>query len=60
MATELTSTEIKTDTLKLASPYVPSTPTSAGTEGQLAWDENFLYVCIDDNLWARTNINTAW
>lgn len=60
MATEINSTTVSTDTLKIASPYVPATPTSAGSEGQTAWDENFFYICIADNLWARTNISTAW
>lgn len=60
MPTEINSTEVKTDTINLSSPYVPSTPESAGSEGQLAWDENFMYICIEDNTWARTNISTQW
>ena len=60
MPTEITGTEVSTDTLRIASPYVPSTPTSTGTEGDLAWDENFLYVCVAANTWARTGISTAW
>jgi len=60
MATEITGTAIATDELKISSPYVPATSTSAGIEGQLAWDANFLYVCVADNIWARTNISTAW
>jgi len=60
MATTFDSTTVSTDTLKISSPYVPETPTSVGTEGQLAWDENFLYVCVADNLWARTVISTSW
>ena len=60
MGTNINDTTIITDTLKFSSPYVPATPTSAGTEGQLAWDENFIYICIADNNWARTNISTGW
>jgi hypothetical protein len=28
-------------------------PASPGNAGQIAWDENFLYVCIDVNSWIR-------
>ena len=60
MATEISSTSVSTETIKVASPYVPETPTSTGAEGQLAWDENFFYICVAENLWARTNVSIQW
>lgn len=32
----------------------PATSASAGTGGQIAFDANFLYVCIAKNTWKRT------
>lgn len=32
---------------------IPISPTSVGTAGQIAYDENFWYVCIATNTWAK-------
>jgi len=34
---------------------VPTTPTSTGVVGQIAFDTNHVYVCIGTNSWARLN-----
>ena len=34
---------------------VPTTPTSTGVVGQIAFDINHVYVCIGTNSWARLN-----
>jgi hypothetical protein len=36
---------------------VPSTATSAGKEGQIAKDNNYIYVCIATNTWRRAAIS---
>lgn len=38
---------------------IPSTPTSAGTVGQIVWGSGHLYVCTGTNLWGRTHL-TGW
>ncbi len=37
----------------------PATSTSAGVKGQIAIDNDFLYICIDDDLWKRVAVS-AW
>jgi hypothetical protein len=37
---------------------VPSTPTSSGTAGQIAYTNNFLYICISNNTWRRVQLGT--
>ena len=37
---------------------VPLTTTSYGFRGQMAFDTNWLYVCIDDNQWRRASLNS--
>lgn len=43
-------------TVVLAS--VPPTPTAAGIKGQMAYDSNYLYICIATNTWRRVGIST--
>jgi len=33
--------------------HTPSSGTDTGTAGQLAWDANFLYICVATNSWKR-------
>ena len=45
--------------LTIASTYVPTANTSVGTRGQIAYDNNYVYVCIATNTWRRANL-AAW
>ena len=38
----------------------PPTPTSVGTSGQIALDQNYSYFCISDNNWRRSAIGSWW
>lgn len=44
--------------LFVPAPTVPPTATSTGAVGQIAWDANYIYVCIATNSWKRTPITT--
>lgn len=37
---------------------VPSTATSVGQKGQMAFDNNYLYVCVANNIWRRASLNS--
>jgi hypothetical protein len=37
---------------------VPASPTNSGTAGQIAYTNNFLYICISNNLWRRVQLGT--
>lgn len=41
-------------------PFVepPSSSDSTGVVGQLAFDSNYFYVCVGENLWKRTQLTT--
>jgi len=39
--------------LTVARNYVPDASDSNGTRGQIAFDDNFLYICVDNNTWKR-------
>lgn len=37
---------------------VPATSVSTGTQGQIAWTNQYLYVCIATNTWVRANVSS--
>jgi len=37
----------------------PSLSTDEGVQGQIFWDTNYIYVCIDTNTWKRVSI-ASW
>jgi hypothetical protein len=41
-----------------ANTYVPSASNSSGIAGQIGWDSEYLYICIDADTWKRANIAT--
>ena len=32
---------------------IPTTKISAGTKGEITYDENYVYLCVADNVWKR-------
>lgn len=38
----------------------PAAPDSPGTEGQWAYDSNYLYKCVATNTWVRTAVESVW
>ncbi len=39
--------------LRISAPTVPDSATATGTPGQIAWDANYIYVCVGTNTWKR-------
>lgn len=50
--------EILTQYSPIASNSVPSTATSPGFQGQIAYDATHLYVCVAANVWVRADLAT--
>ena len=44
--------------LNISNPTVPGTTSAAGTAGDIAWDADYIYVCIATNSWKRASIVT--
>ena len=36
----------------------PATASSSGNMGSIAWDANYFYVCIEDDVWKRAALST--
>jgi len=47
-----------TGPVSIIGPTGPATAGSTGTIGQIRWDEDFIYVCVDVNTWKRATLNT--
>ena len=43
---------------RLASATVPATATSTGTTGQIAYDNDYVYICTATNTWRRAALST--
>jgi hypothetical protein len=37
---------------------VPATSTSTGTPGDIAYDNMYVYICVDTNMWRRMSADT--
>ncbi len=44
--------------LRMSAPTVPVSSTDTGSEGQVSWDANYIYVCTATNTWKRATLAT--
>ena len=44
--------------LRLSNPTVPASNTDTGTQGDISWDSNYLYICTSGNSWKRAALST--
>lgn len=42
----------------ITNPQTPASAGATGTQGQIAWDTDYLYVCIATNTWKRVALNS--
>jgi len=45
--------------LTVGNTYVPTTASSTGTKGQITFDGDYVYICVDTDTWKRANL-TSW
>jgi len=48
-----------TQLILLSTQTTPSLSTDEGVKGSIKWDSNYLYICIEDDIWKRVAL-TAW
>ena len=46
------------DELRIDTPDVPSTASSSGNKGEIAYDSDYIYVCVATNTWKRAALST--
>lgn len=52
------SDTVNMPTAILSSPTIPGSAGDAGTAGQVAWDADYIYICVADSTWKRAAIST--
>jgi hypothetical protein len=50
--------DINGDSIRIRQSQTPSSATATGTQGQIAWDANYMYVCTSTNTWKRVALAT--
>jgi len=45
--------------LRINTSYTPASATDSGFKGEIVWDSDYIYVCVDDNTWKRSAL-TSW
>jgi hypothetical protein len=45
--------DINSDTMRLRTAKTPSSASDTGTQGQIAWDSNYFYICVATDTWQR-------
>jgi hypothetical protein len=44
--------------LRLSNPTVPASSSDTGTQGDISWDSNYLYLCTSGDTWKRISLST--
>jgi hypothetical protein len=42
----------------IISAFAPKSSTATGQTGQIAWDSDYIYICVGTNKWKRTSLST--
>lgn len=50
--------DVRSNSIRIASAKTPASASEACTQGTIAWDSNFVYVCVSTNAWKRSAIST--
>ena len=50
--------DINSNILRLRTAKTPATAGADGNQGDIAWDANYLYVCVSTNTWKRSALST--
>jgi len=50
--------DVNSDSFRLRSSQTPASASATGTQGQICWDTNYLYVCTATDTWKRAALAT--
>jgi hypothetical protein len=50
--------DVADDKIRIRSPRTPASASAPGGQGEIAWDSNFVYVCVATNAWRRAALTT--
>jgi hypothetical protein len=50
--------DVNDNSIRIRTSKTPSQSSATGTQGQIAWDSNYIYVCIATNAWKRVALSS--
>jgi len=50
--------DIDSDSVRLRDDKTPASANAAGDKGEIAWDSDYVYVCVATNTWKRSSLST--
>ena len=50
--------DANTRSIRIRQSFTPSSASDFGQKGEIAWDDNYLYVCVDVDTWKRVSLAT--
>jgi hypothetical protein len=50
--------DVNDNSIRIRTAKTPTTSSAPGTQGQIAWDNNYLYVCVTTNGWKRIALSS--
>lgn len=50
--------DINSISIRIRHSHTPSSSSDFGQRGEIAWDSNYLYVCVDTDTWKRVSLGT--
>lgn len=50
--------DINDNTIRIRNTRTPSSASASGNKGDICWDSNYLYVCVDTNTWKRVALSS--
>lgn len=53
-----TGIDLNANTIRVQKSFTPASASDTGQQGEIAWDSNYLYVCVATNTWKRVSIGT--
>ena len=50
--------DVNGDTMRLRTPKTPASASDTGNQGSIAWDSDYIYICVATDAWKRVGIST--
>jgi hypothetical protein len=50
--------DVNADSIRVRTAQTPATAGAAGNQGEIAWDADYIYVCVATDTWKRVAIAT--
>ncbi|MEF2967576.1 hypothetical protein V3851_17245 [Paenibacillus sp. M1] len=50
--------DVAGDSIRIRESRTPASVNSPGNQGDIAWDDNYIYICVAKDTWKRTELNS--